>query len=63
MKMNEIRSKAKELGLTIRVGMTKVDAVRAIQAAEGHDQCYGRGLAESCGQEDCCFRSDCLKIS
>ena len=62
MKMNEIREKAAPLGVAIKVGMSKVDAVRAVQRAEGYDDCFGRGLYDTCGQMDCCFRSDCVKI-
>jgi hypothetical protein len=62
MKMNEVRARAKDLGITIKVGSTKVDAIRAIQRAEGYEDCFGRGLYNSCGQDMCLFRADCIKI-
>lgn len=62
MNMNELREKARTVGLKIAVGWTKVNAVRAIQTAEGYEPCFGRGLYAVCGQPDCCFRPDCEKI-
>jgi hypothetical protein len=63
MTMQEIREKARGLGLKVTVGWTKITAVRAIQAAEGYEPCFGRGLYDVCGQPDCCFRRDCEKIA
>lgn len=62
MNMKDIREKAKALGITIGVGWTKISAVRAVQAAEGFEPCFGRGLFGVCGQPGCCFRTDCEKI-
>jgi len=62
MTMKELREKAKPLGVKIGVGLSKTDAVRQVQIAEGFDDCFGRGLFNSCGQADCCFRPDCEKI-
>ena len=63
MNMKELRDKAKPLGVKIGVGVSKTDAVRLIQIAEGFEDCFGRGLFDTCGQPDCCFRPDCAKIS
>ena len=62
MNMKDIRKKAKDIGITVGVGWTKIAAVRAVQTAEGYEPCFGRGLFGVCGQPDCCFRSDCEKI-
>jgi hypothetical protein len=58
MKMQEVREKAKKLGLKTG-GMKKVDLIRAIQEEEGNTPCFKTGI-ESCDQTDCCWRSDCL---
>jgi hypothetical protein len=58
MKMQEVREKAKTLGLKI-FGMKKVDLIRAIQSEEGNTSCFQTGV-ESCDQTDCCWRSMCL---
>ena len=63
MNMNELRAKAKPLGVVIKVGVTKIEAVRSIQRAEGNEDCFGRGKYDVCGQEDCCFRPDCVTIN
>jgi hypothetical protein len=58
MKIQEIRSKAKEMGIN-SFGKTKTELIRAIQKAEGNFDCYGRA-AGYCDQLDCSFRPSCL---
>jgi hypothetical protein len=58
MKMQEIRKKAKALG--IEPGKSrKADVIRAIQKAEGNTPCFGKGTT-ACPYLDCCWREDCL---
>lgn len=58
MRMDEVREKAKELGIkTAR--MKKEDLIRAVQAAEGNFPCFGTA-AEACDQSGCCWLDDCL---
>lgn len=58
MRMEEVRRKAKELGLkTAR--MKKEDLIRAVQAAEGNFPCFGTADG-SCDQTLCCWIDDCL---
>lgn len=58
MRMDEVRKKAKELGLkTAR--MKKEDLIRAVQAAEGNFPCFGTAVG-SCDQSLCCWIEDCL---
>jgi hypothetical protein len=58
MTMKEIKIKASELG--IKLGKKgKIDAVRALQTAEGYQPCFCTNAMDTCGQMDCCFRSDC----
>ena len=59
MTVKEIKEIAKKMG--IQGGkMKKADLVRTIQAAEGNTPCFQTGEAETCGQENCCWRSDCM---
>jgi hypothetical protein len=58
MNMQEIRSKAKAMGIN-SFGKTKVELIRAIQKAEGNFDCYGTA-SDYCDQVDCSFRSTCL---
>ncbi|QLA16382.1 two-component system sensor histidine kinase NtrB [Desulfolutivibrio sulfoxidireducens] len=53
--------KARQAGVNI-MGLSAVDAVREIQMAEGFEPCFGRGGFDACGQEQCFFRSDCMKL-
>ena len=58
MRMDEVRKKAKELGLkTAR--MKKEDLIRAVQVAEGNFPCFGTA-AGFCDQALCCWIEDCL---
>lgn len=61
MKMQEIRAKAKALGIN-SFGKKKADLIREIQRAEGNFDCFGTAQGY-CDQLDCCFRSLCLAES
>ncbi|MBN1788074.1 MAG: hypothetical protein JW806_06730 [Sedimentisphaerales bacterium] len=55
----QLKSKAKKLGITPG-NMGKTELIRSIQTAEGYAACFQTANGY-CPQEDCCFRSDCLK--
>lgn len=58
MKIQEIKEIAKERG--VKVGtMKKADLVKAIQRAEGNEDCFAAGKAATCGQDQCLWREDC----
>ena len=58
MKLDEIKEMAKQHRIkTVR--MKKAELVRAIQQAEGNEQCFGSGKAAACGQDMCLWRGDC----
>ncbi len=59
MKMDQIRDKARELGLTVPVGISKTDLIRSIQRREGYFDCFGTAY-DYCDQFACCWRSLCL---
>ena len=59
MKMQEVREKAKKLGLKPGKIKKKVNLIRAIQSEEGNLPCYQTEVG-SCDQTDCCWRDDCL---
>ena len=59
MRMDEVREKAKKLG--IKTGrMKKEDLIRAVQAAEGNFACFGTASDGTCDQIGCCWSDDCL---
>jgi hypothetical protein len=58
MNLTEVKSKAKEVGVSVSK-MKKPELIRAIQLAEGNVDCFGKPEG-ACDQENCCFRSDCL---
>jgi hypothetical protein len=58
MKRDEIRAKAKALGIKTKV-VKKADLIRQIQKAEGNFDCFG--LSKDNGDEgNGCFGEDCL---
>ncbi|HAV43325.1 TPA: SAP domain-containing protein [bacterium] len=58
MKTEDVRKKAKEIGL--KTGRMKKEAlILAIQHAEGNIPCFRKGT-EYCDRVDCCWREDCL---
>ena len=58
MKIQEIRTQAKTLGIKA-FGKNKEALVRAIQRAEGNHDCFNRGESQTCGQPSCAWRTDC----
>jgi hypothetical protein len=54
----EIKALAKERGVKSGT-LKKIELVQAIQAAEGNEQCFGVGRADSCGQDNCLWKADC----
>ncbi len=58
MKMTEIRSIAKGVGLKSSK-MKKIDLIKSIQTPEGNFPCF-QTAQDYCDQEKCCWRDDCL---
>ncbi len=58
MKIADIKSKAKALKVKKIASMKKKALIRAIQKAEGHNDCFKR--IPDCCQMDCCFREECI---
>ena len=60
MKMQEVRERAKVLGIKNTFGLSKAELIRRIQKAEGNFDCFGTATVY-CDQYQCCFREDCLE--
>ena len=63
MKFQEIRNMAKGMGIKKYNNMKKIDLIRAIQEAENNIACYGTQRVDSCQEETCAWRSDCLALN
>ncbi|MBC8459578.1 MAG: SAP domain-containing protein [Deltaproteobacteria bacterium] len=59
MNMQEVRKIANKWGVDIRVGRSKQDIIRDIQAEEGFTPCFR--TKEVCDEYDCLWRKDCIK--
>ncbi len=62
MTMPEILELARALGVRVQ-GLTKAEAIRAIQQAEGNFDCFGRASSGFCDQYGCLFHEDCMAES
>jgi len=58
MKMQEIRKIARQWNVNARIGRSKQEIIREIQACEGYSPCFR--TKEVC-EEDCLWKEDCLK--
>jgi len=59
MNMQQLREIAKEHG--VKPGsLKKMELVQAIQLHEGNEACFGTGMSEQCGQNDCLWKEDCI---
>ena len=60
MKVADIKKIAKDTGVAPGK-MKKADLILAIQKAEGNTPCFATSAAASCTEENCLWRSDCVK--
>jgi hypothetical protein len=60
MKIQDVRARAKALGLKKTFGLSKTELIRRVQKAEGNFDCFG-SAKEYCDQFRCCFREDCFR--
>lgn len=60
MRIQDIREIAKKNG--VRAGkLNKVNLIRAIQKAEGNNDCFATPYVAECNQTNCLWREDCTK--
>jgi len=57
MKVMEIRTMARNLGVKNYSRMAKADLIRAVQVAEGNSPCYQQIF--DCRVDDCLWREEC----
>ncbi len=62
MRFQEIRKMAKDVGISTH-RMKKTDIIRAIQGAENNIECYGTERVDSCHEQECLWRSNCLTLN
>jgi hypothetical protein len=59
MNMQDVRKKAKEMGIKANK-MSKIDLIRTIQRSENSIDCYATNRVEQCGELGCLWRTDCM---
>ena len=59
MTLDEIKEIAKQHN--IKTGkMKKNELIKAVQAAENNDACFETGQVNTCGQDACLWREECV---
>jgi hypothetical protein len=58
MDIREIHHIAGQFGIN-PAGKGKTDLIRAIQRAEGIDDCFGLAVGKECDEKSCLWREDC----
>lgn len=58
MNVTEIKTIARARGIKC-AKMNKTELIRCIQKQEGNTECFNTGQVNSCGQDQCLWRSDC----
>lgn len=56
--LEDIRGIAEKIGVDTR-NMNKTELIRAIQRAEGNNDCYASAQVQTCGQTNCLWHQDC----
>ena len=62
MNMQEIRVRAKDLGIK-HSRLKKAELIQTIQLTEGNFGCFSTAITGECDQTDCLWREDCLSVS
>ena len=60
MKVADIRTKARDLGVKNYSRLNKADLIKAIQVAEGNSPCFQQ--IEDCRIDDCLWRGECQPL-
>ena len=60
MNVKEIQKMIRALGLK-PAKLKKFELIRLIQNEEKNDECYATSTVTSCAQDNCLWRTDCLK--
>jgi hypothetical protein len=60
MNMNEIRSIARDRGIS-PTNLRKAELIRAIQSDEQNHPCFATEYVRVCGQAECLWLTDCKK--
>ncbi|EFK10220.1 conserved hypothetical protein [delta proteobacterium NaphS2] len=62
MEFQKIRRMAKAMDINT-YHMKKVDMIRAIQDGENNIPCFGTPRIDSCGEDTCLWRTDCVSFN
>ncbi len=62
MNVDTVRQIARSRGLKVSK-RKKAELIHDMQNAEGNQACFGTELVASCGQMDCLWREDCVKLN
>jgi hypothetical protein len=58
MTLQDVRAIAEKMGVDAG-SLNKTELIRAIQRAEGNNDCYASAQVQTCGQTNCLWHQDC----
>lgn len=61
MRIQKVREIAKKKGVEAGKKLNQTDLIRAIQKAEGNNDCFATTQVRECNQMNCLWREDCVK--
>lgn len=61
MRLSEVEKRAKALNIKDTWRLSKKDLIKTIQRTEGNFDCFGTTKRNTCDQDSCLWRSDCIK--
>ena len=62
MRFQDLRKMANDMDINT-YKMKKVDIIHAIQTAENNIDCYGTERVDSCQEQACLWKNDCLSLN
>ena len=62
MRFQEVQKMAKSLGVN-PYRKKKIELIQAIQGAEDNVPCFGTARINDCGEQQCLWKDDCLKVN
>ncbi len=61
MNLDTVKQIARSRGIKV-AKKKKQDLIHDMQTSEGNQACFGTDWVSSCGQMECLWREDCLKL-
>lgn len=61
MRLSEVEKKARQVGIKDTWRYSRKELIRQIQRQEGNFDCFDTLNKQSCSQNQCCWRVECVR--